>query len=375
MSTNDPARGPAAGAGLSRPDDDRHHRLELETLYRTAPVGLCLVDRSFRYLRANEALAKIHGVPVEGIVGRTVRECLPAQADAIEAAIERVFRTGEAVLADEVRRFDAGRGPSVYLIDRIPLLGEGGEVVGVHMHILDITEQRRAELARRASEERLRTLANELVLAEERERRRLAEGLHEGCAQLLTAAAFKVGAIRRDAPALETRLHEISELLQEAQRQARTLSFELSPPVLYDGGLSPALRWLAGDLRERFALEVELDDRLAGGAIDERTSVILFRAVRELLVNVVKHARVGRARVQAGLEDGGAAVAVEVTDEGRGFDGADLTGSGEGGFGLLSLRERVCDLGGRMEVRSAKDEGTSVSIVVPVARPADEAPR
>ena len=141
---------------------------------------------------------------------------------------------------------------------------------------------------------------------------------------------------------------------------------ELSPPILHEAGLGPALEWLGRWMREKHGLEVEL--RVSDATPDrEDVRVLLFEAVRELLFNVVKHAGVTRATVEMGLHDEDT-IRVSVSDEGVGFD-ADGTWSAismSGRFGLMSLRERLGLLGGRMDVRSEPNEGAAFTLYAPI---------
>ena len=225
-----------------------------------------------------------------------------------------------------------------------------------------------AELDAR-SQARVRSLQSDLLLAEERERRRLAIDLHDGLNQLLAAAQMKLVEVRRASdgaarPAIEV----VEHLVREAERAARTLTFQLSPPILYDIGFEAAVQWMVEDIRKTYGLEVELLQEDAPEALDENVRVLLFRAVRELLINVAKHAQAGHARVRLGRS--GEAIAVSVEDDGVAFDSARMTGRG---IGLSSIRERLETLGGWMQIRSAPGAGTTVTLISPTRMPAEAA--
>ncbi|MBI4860867.1 MAG: response regulator, partial [Candidatus Riflebacteria bacterium] len=176
----------------------------------------------------------------------------------------------------------------------------------------------REELAARAAQ--LRALAGQLTLTEQRERQRLARLLHEHLQQLLVGAKFRVAILgRSEDSAVQAAACEIGHLLDESIRASRVMTAELSPPIVHEGGLTAGLEWLARWMKDRHDLVVELttDDHVPSVAEDVR--VLLFESVRELLFNAVKHARVGRARVELRAIEGNL-VELSVADDGPGFE-------------------------------------------------------
>lgn len=228
--------------------------------------------------------------------------------------------------------------------------------------------ERTALAERRAAE--LRALALELARAEQRERRRVAQILHESFQQLLVAAKFNISLLENhpERPA-EVPLGSIRQAVDEAIRVARLLTVELCPPILYDVGLAQAFQWLARWMQERHALQVQV---ILPTAVveppEEDLRVMLFHAVRELLLNVVRHSGVRSAQVEMTCQDNQLRIAV--TDDGCGFDPLrrpeqrDLTA----GYGLFSIRERIEQIAGRLEVTSAPGHGTRVCLIVPICR-------
>jgi len=208
----------------------------------------------------------------------------------------------------------------------------------------------------------LRAAASEAALAEERERRKLAIDLHDGLGQLLTVASIKLGMLRESIQdsALAPRLREVEAVIAEADQRASSLSFQLSPPVLHDVGLVAAAQWLAEDIELRFGLQVAVEDDGERLLLNEGTRSTLFRALRESLLNVAKHARADNARVRLWREDSFMKVTVE--DEGVGFD----PNADSSGYGLLSIGERLNHLGGRMQIESAPGEGTRICLMAPI---------
>jgi signal transduction histidine kinase len=227
--------------------------------------------------------------------------------------------------------------------------------------------------------QQLRMLAGELTKAEERERRRLAQMLHDDLQQMLVAARMHITAINPDiAPArmLELMRH-VDDLLDRSIRLSRNLTHRASPPVLYDGGLAPALEWLGRQVEEEHGLEVEVECDDAAEPESQDTRILLYQACRELFFNVVKHAFPAKAphkRCRLAMHRAGdGQVQVSVSDEGRGFDPDRSKEIGKGdGFGLFSIRERLELIGGRMEIESIPGVGTSARLFAPVAMSEDQ---
>ncbi|MBA3316373.1 MAG: response regulator [Planctomycetota bacterium] len=233
------------------------------------------------------------------------------------------------------------------------------------------TLERRIEDRTQVSERRsqqLRMLASELTKAEERERRRLAQMLHDDLQQMLVAARMHITAITPEAS--PTRMIElirhVDDLLDRSIRLSRNLTHRASPPVLYDAGLAPAFEWLGRQVEEEHGLEVEVDCDDEAQPESQDTRIFLYQACRELLFNVVKHAGSKRCKLamhRAGNDE----VQVSVCDEGTGFDPDEKGEIGKGdGFGLFSIRERLELIGGRMEIESVAGEGTCVRLFAPV---------
>jgi signal transduction histidine kinase len=231
----------------------------------------------------------------------------------------------------------------------------------------EIRRRAEAENALRERSDRLRVLASELTLAEHRERQRLALVLHDGLQQLLVGANYHLGSLEKahDKNVQET-VAEVSRLISTSIDASRSLTSELSPPILLTGGLVPALQWLACWMSARRGLEVKLAAPDEVGSASEDISILLFQATRELLFNVVKHSGVKTARVVVSREED--RVLVTVIDEGSGFDpaGTQAPDPRSMGLGLFSIRERLDYLGGRMEVQSTPGQGTRVTLSAPL---------
>lgn len=256
----------------------------------------------------------------------------------------------------------------VLLISMIGIVDEG--------HVLrfwgsgrDITAMREAEHALAQHDSQLRALATEITLAEERARRKLASELHDGPAQNLTGMSLQLADIRRelaDRDKVAQRLDEMEQVLADTTLQTRTLMLELAPPGLHESGLVEALRWLAERFGKQHRLMIGIDDDSQPKPLEDQVRVLLFQTVRELLQNVVKHARSKRATVRCSVIDD--YLAIDVIDPGVGFEvhSVDRLPTRQGGFGLFSIRERLKLMGGSVDIHSVIGQGTTVRVRVPL---------
>jgi signal transduction histidine kinase len=216
-------------------------------------------------------------------------------------------------------------------------------------------EERTKELAKRAAQ--LRALAGELTLSEQRERSRLARMLHDHLQQLLVAAKFRVAILGGSGDADVKQGPARRGIVDRCIVAHRSLTAELSPPILSEAGLKAGLQWLARRMFDKHGLAVEL--RISeDGHMPQDIKVLLFESVRELLFNVVKHARTRSATVTVQRSD--LNLLVTVSDRGIGFDPNELPAVGEagGGFGLFSIRERVELMGGTLAIDSSEGQGS-----------------
>ncbi len=237
----------------------------------------------------------------------------------------------------------------------------------------EIGERLGAEEKLEKYQERLRSLASQLTLAEERERRRIAVHLHDNIGQKLALSNIKLGQLTElaaacDNEALETGIGDVRQLLKQTIQDAKSLTFKISSPILYELGLEAAVEWLVEELQSQQGIPAYFEDDHQPKPLAEDVRVLLFQAVNELLVNVVKHSRA--RHVQVSLWREGEQVKVGVYDDGLGFNAAESgarTGKRNGGFGLFSIRERLKPFAGTLEVESTPGSGTQVIMTVPVA--------
>ncbi|RPJ61530.1 MAG: response regulator [Acidobacteria bacterium] len=250
-------------------------------------------------------------------------------------------------------------------------------LVGLRCAVIDMSERQRAferveeanRLLNRKTAE-LRELSRQLITIEHRERERLAGLLHDHLQQLLVAAKLNLRSVGQGKSG-----HEVDDLLDQSIKLSRSLVTELAPPVLHQKNLAETLRWLARWTGEMYQLEVEVEASDSIDAANQEERVLLFEIVRELLMNVTRHARTSKASVTVIPErrDGHGGIRILVTDDGVGFQPQTVLNECESCFGLLSIKHRLSWIGGEIKIDSAPGKGCRIEIFYP-SRAEDQGP-
>jgi PAS domain S-box-containing protein len=247
-----------------------------------------------------------------------------------------------------------------------PLRDERGKVTHFVSVQRDITERKKTEEQFRAYQEQLRLLASELLLAEERERRRIAMDLHDNIGQMLALTRIKLGVLRNSlsGDSHEDAVSGIVELIDQSIGYTKSLSFELSPPLLYDIGIEATIEWLAEQMQKQHYILFFCENDGRPKPLKRDVSILLFQAVRELFMNIVKHSQAHQVNVDVSRVADEIKIVVE--DDGIGFDASkidtDLT------FGFFSIRERLKYLGGSLSIDTGPGLGTRVTVTSPLDR-------
>ena len=234
---------------------------------------------------------------------------------------------------------------------------------------IDITERMQSEERILKYQQRLKALALQLTLAEEKERRNIAADLHDHIGHSLALARMQLSAVLEAASQTERTLlvNDISNILLEAIHDTKNLIFELSSPLMNEIGLAAAIsEWLEEYLERRYGMETELIDEGGDISLDVDLRAILFRNMRELFTNIIKHAKA--KKVSVFLENSAEEYIITITDDGSGFDPEAVSQEvkQEKGFGLFSIQERMSDLGGSLEILSEPGKGSKIIMSVPL---------
>jgi signal transduction histidine kinase len=262
-------------------------------------------------------------------------------------------------------------------VSAAPLLDLDDVIAGAVFSLEDVSAQKKAERELQDSLAQMRALSGRLMRAQDDERRRIAQMLHETTAQdlaglkmLLARLSRTVGSTLDEAD--HAALTESIELAERSMTGIRTLSYLLHPPFLDEIGLLSALRWYVEGFTKRSGIEVDLDLPDSFARLDQDVETALFRIVQEALINVHRHANSPRATIRLSRAGGG--LTLEVIDRGHGMPAERLeqlpAGGGALGVGIAGMRERLQQLGGTLAIESG-EQGTVVRARVPLmAQPA-----
>jgi PAS domain S-box-containing protein len=328
-------------------------------------------DINHNILWANRAYLKATGLSLSQIKGKKCYHAWGLDRLCKDCPVTKTIETREPQSAELTPQNQPHWPPDMgsWLSRAAPVKDETGSVIGAIEVAHDITERKKAEQKLLEDQAQLKSLASQLTLAEEHERRRLATELHDRISQSLVISKIKLDALRKSGRSRKSdkALEDVCNSIGQTIQDTRTLTFDLSSPVLYELGFEMAVsEWLTDQIQKKHGLAVEFEDDGDDKPLDDDVRVLLFRDVRELLINVVKHAHAHKVKVSVRKLDNHICVMVE--DDGVGFDPAEvLSGAARRGeFGLFSIRERLEDLGGHLEIDSAPGQGCKVTMTAPL---------
>ncbi|MBN1796358.1 MAG: PAS domain S-box protein [Sedimentisphaerales bacterium] len=344
-----------------------------ESIVENANVYMNVVDENRNVLMWNKAAERISGYSADEVVGhdKIWQWQYPDQQyrkKIIEAATQvlggKELKEFESIIATK-----SGEKRVISWYSR-NLTDENGRPIGSVATGIDITERKKAEAKILDTQKQLKSMVSQLTLAEERERRRLAERLHDGISQELVISKLKLDTLSESSgdKDLRKKLKTISTSVGKTIRNTRSLTFDLSFPVLYELGFEAAVpEWLSEQIAKQYGIETQFEDDGRNKPLDEDIRILLFRSVRELLWNVIKHSKASKVKVSTKKVSNNIEVIVE--DNGVGFDTATTKRITEdSGFGLLSIRERLEELGGNFEIKSEIGKGCKVILTAPLKR-------
>jgi len=319
------------------------------------------------FVDANKSAEELLGIPIKEIVGmHHTHMYSPEDVEYTTNLFKKYAQMNKAITLEEifVQHKDGHKIP-VEISTSVYERGGRKVMQGIFR---DVTERKRVEDKFIAYQTQLKRLSSTLSLTEERERRRISDDLHDRIGQALTVIKMKLEELRD--PQVDTDsnlvLNETEELLDNAIQDTRTLTFEISPPLLYELGFEPAVEWLIEQFRERHNIPIEYEGKCDSDdrKLDDDVSFFLFKSVRELLFNAIKHASPDRIKVSVRREKN--SIRISIQDDGVGFDFSKVQFSVNNlsGFGLFSMRERMEHFGGDFDVKSKPGKGTRITLIM-----------
>jgi len=341
-----------------------------KTLLENLPQKIFLKDINSIYISCNENYTKDLKIKAAEIAGKTDYDFFPKEsAEKYRADDKRIMKSGKT---EDINEKYIQRGKEVFVHTvKTPVKDQAGNVIGILGIFWDITAQRQAQKKLLDYQKQLRDLASEMSLTEERQRKHLAIELHDQVTQNLILFKINLGELleRQLLGELVKPLGEIYKHLDQIIQEMRSLTFDLGSPTLYELGLEAAVReYLHEEIQQKHGIKIEFEDDTQPKPLDDDICALLYRAVRELLINVVKHARAQHVRVSICQDNDN--IRINVVDDGVGFKPPREGFSSDKtvGFGLFSIRERLNYLGGSIEIEAKPGQGTHVRLIAPIKR-------
>jgi PAS domain S-box-containing protein len=353
-------------------------------LYDMAPIGYLTVNNKNRIIESNFTAANLLGTTRKTILNNQFTNFIKKEdQEAFYLYLRKLANIKETEYC-ELRM--EKKDKTTFWVQLTGMVVPDGDSTVYRIMIIDITKRKQAEeiidnynadleirLSENTatSENRLRkiyTLNQQLIFAEEKERHRISHVLHEEVQQTLVAARMilNVGIRQLSDNAPSDMFDKVDRMLNEAILEVRVLTHQIVPTELYEKSIQDAVISLARQMHERFNFSVEVitDDRIIN--VNHCVSICAYHAVREMLLNVDKHAKVRTAEVkfsthsnkhfQLSVSDRGTGFAVNNSPEYEGFNM---------GFGLLTIKKQVEGLGGSLAITSLPDVGTTINLLLP----------
>ncbi len=337
------------------------YSLILDTIH----TGVWVADRHDSITYVNHSMETIAGIPADRLIGMNLLRDFPETNYGHFLAIYRHAREVEEPISYEAVPVQTLSGRNTYRSGWMIPLFSGDAFDGVICTVEDITERNQAKNESIRYQEQLRTMGSMRALDEQLQRHQLATSLHDGIGQTLALARMKLGPLRASHSPGETTdlLNDLQETLDEAISATRSLTVEISPPILFQIGLEAALEGLVETFRNRHGLPVTYREEGEVKPLSEETRIFLYQSTRELLMNALKHARAASVIVACEHRDN--TIVITVTDDGIGFTAPD-PGRMPDSYGLFSIAERMHHIGAKLELASVPGQGTKIALVAPL---------
>ncbi|MBN2455138.1 MAG: PAS domain S-box protein, partial [Sedimentisphaerales bacterium] len=342
----------------------------MDAFFEHTITPIVFLERNFNFIRVNQAYARACQRKVSEFIGHNLFEFYPHKEN--QKIFEQVVKTKTPYQASE-KAFNFQDHPEWGITywdwTLVPILDSSGEVEFLVFSLEDVTDHKKSQDTIVSKQEQLRRLSSELLMVEEQERRKLAIDLHDSVGQILAFLKIELGnMLRSEMPSESVRtLKQILEHVKEAIKQTRTLTFEISPPELYTIGLESAIEELPRRFTEERNLQCRFETTNEPKVLNEQVKILLYRSVRELLINVLKHAKATMVNVTVGNVNDDIEITVE--DDGKGFEPSEFNksqGAKSTGFGLFSISERMTNIGGTLDIQSSYDNGTRITLRAPL---------
>ncbi len=376
---------------LFREIENRENQKRFHSLFNKVPAMMHTIDKKGFLLNVNDYWLDHTGYQKEEVVGRRLCEFLTKSSRDYtkNEVFPHFFKSG--IVRNITCQMVKKNGVIMdILLSAVAEYDLDGSVVRSLSVLFDVTGQKKAEQAlatsnsklqkiREALEDQvlertneLRQLNEHLLYTEERARSRLADDLHDSVTQTLALSISRLKDLRHSGSAhSEERLVELQDYLEQAINSIRSLTFQISPPILKDIDLDVVLAWLTEDLKMTHGMPIQFINRVDSALnLNEALKESVYRIIRELLMNIIKHSEAWEAWVTLSNPDG--SLAINVEDNGKGFDTETIHEKKRWGYGLPRVFQRVSTLGGTIDINSKPGRGARICIEIPLINPDEE---
>jgi two-component system, sensor histidine kinase len=339
----------------------------LLSIIRAAPTGIGVV-RDRLILQVNEKICEMTGYRSEELVGQSARMLYPTQEDFDYVGREKYRQIQQKNTGTVESRWRRKDGSLIDVLLSSTPMNPADLSKGVTFTALDISERKQAERKVLVYQKRLQELVAQLTITEEQERKRIATELHDEISQPLALAKMSVDAalaVERE-PERVSFLSDMQTSLESLLTKTQWLTRDLGAPSLCEFGLEVAVReWLSHEVEKKYAIAVNVESNRTKRSLDDTTKTLIFRVIRELAINVIKHAQARHLDISITQQNG--QLKICVSDDGIGFnpEDAEFTSAQQGGYGLFSIKERVTHMGGTVDIQSCPGQGAQVVLQLP----------
>ena len=340
-----------------------------ESVINTVQESLLVLDQDLKVISANQTFYRVFRIVPEDTVGRFVYDIGNRQWDIPELRrlLEDILPQNTCFEGFEVEHDFASIGHRTMLLNARRIQPQAEEAERILLAIEDITVRKEQEHKIQEHQRQLASLTEELLLTEERERHRIAVVLHDSIGQSLAFSKRELGVVQKSTPEnVREAIEYVKKQIDDAIRQTRNLTFELSPSTLHTFGLEAAVEELAEQFAQREGFQYHFEATEDNKPLTEQIKTLLYRAARELLMNAARHAEAPDVFIRIDRVDKKIRMVIE--DNGKGFDVSrldEVVGRHEG-FGLFSIRERLTYIGGTFHIESVPGKGTKVTLTAPL---------
>ncbi len=343
----------------------QHINMELMQIFNTAADGMRVIDQNFNMLRFNKTFLRLVDAKAEDVQGRKCYDVFWGSACHTDQCPMLRIQKGEELIEYDAMKISLTGNHIPCIVTATPFRGYHGDFVGIVEDFKDISDRKRAQEELQHSHEQLRIISSRLEMAREQERRSMAREIHDQLGQSLTGMKMDLHWLSRSVPEhgeqFQEKLLEMNRQLDQTIHTVQRLSSELRPCLLDDLGLSAAIEWHAGKVRDQLGIEFDIVSIPEDITLGETSSITVYRIFQEALTNIARHS--GATQVEILLQRSMDRVTLTVKDNGRGFPKERIHATNS--FGIIGMQERACLLHGSLEIQSKSGQGTTIFLSIP----------